>query len=147
MAKTGFNVSRRQWLIGSAAAACAGAGAIGWSASEQRRARWIEDVIRLSLPGIDIDAASLQRFVAETLASPVMQSQRRRVGLAADALLPSSVTRRVGSLQQGIDITERMVLSGFLLGSNFFRVSDPKREKIVYYGPPPACGNPFVRYG
>jgi hypothetical protein len=145
--KTSFSRSRRRLLIGAGAGAvaCAGAAGVVWSSSERNRARWIEQVIRSNLPGITIDEASLARFVQETLTSPSMQSTRRRLGIAADAQVPW-LTRRIHRVEQGVEITERQVLTNFLIGSNFFRVSEPERETIVYYGGIPACSNPFVRY-
>jgi hypothetical protein len=141
-----FSASRRRLLIGASAAAvgCATVGAASWSYSQSHRARWIEAVVRNNLPGVRIDAVSLQRFVKEMLASPLMQSQRRRIGIAAYSQLPW-LARRIRTLEEGVEITERLVLTAFLTGSNFFRVGDPKRETIEYYGGVPACGNPFVR--
>jgi hypothetical protein len=139
-----FSTSRRRMLIGAGAGVLVCATA-SWSYSERNRARWIEQVIRSNLPGITFDEASLTRFVMETLRSLPMQSTRRRMGIAASSQA-SWLTRRIRSVEQGMDLTERQVLTSFLMGSNFFRVSEPTRETIVYYGPAPGCGNPFVRY-
>ena len=141
-----FSASRRQVLIGAGTGvmACAAAGG-AWSYSERNRAHWIEQVIRSNLPGVKIDEASLALFVRKTLDSKPMQSTRRRLGIAADQQM-SSFARRFNALEEGIEITERQVLTDFLIGSNFFRVSDPKQETIVYYGSVPACNNPCVRY-
>jgi hypothetical protein len=37
-----------------------------------------------------------------------------------------------------------LVLTEFLMGSNFFRTGDTKSQPIVYSGRIPACGNPFA---
>lgn len=141
-----FSTSRRRVLIGAGLFGCAAVGAAGWSYSERNRAQWIEAVIRDNLPGIALDEPSLQRFVRETLDSPLMNSQRRRLGIAAQSQAPW-LARRIRAIDEGVEITERLVLTSFLTGSNFFRVSDPTHETIEYYGAAPACGNPFLRYG
>jgi hypothetical protein len=145
--KADFSKSRRRLLIGAGAGAvaCAGAGGVLWSSSERNRAHWVEHVIRSNLPGVTIDETSLTRFIQETLASSSMQSTRRRLGIAAHSQVPW-LARRIHAVEEGVEITERQVLTNFLIGSNFFRVSEPERETIVYYGTIPACSNPFVRY-
>lgn len=142
----GFSSSRRRLLIaaGAGVLACGALGTWSWNLYANGRARWIEQAVRNNLPGITLDEPSLALFVRDTLASESMQSQRRRLGIVAETILPW-MTKHMSVIHQAVAITERQVLSDFLLGSNFFRVSDPRRETITYYGRTLACANPFVR--
>lgn len=108
------------------------------------RAAWIADVIRRNLPGILIDEASMASFVQAMLASGLLDSYKRNLLVLADTAIPS-LSRRIAPARERIEWLERWVLTEFLLGSNFFRVADPKSETIVYSGKSPACPNPFAK--
>jgi hypothetical protein len=143
--ESGFSRSRRRLLIASGTVACAGVAFGAWSYSERNRAQWIEQVIRSNLPGVALDEPSLQKFIRDTLAGTAMQSQRRRLGIVAHTRVPW-LARRIRSLDEGVELSERQVLTDFLMGSNFFRVTEPRQETITYYGALPACGNPFATF-
>ncbi len=107
------------------------------------RAAWIADVVRQGLPGVLIDEASIAAFVQDVLASDLLGSHKRRLAVLADTAIPV-LLRRIPPARERIESLERLVLTEFLVGSNFFRVGDPKSHTIVYSGKIPACGNPFA---
>jgi hypothetical protein len=140
-----FSPRRRKLLIAGAGGALALGifGAASWSALGNYRASWVERVVRDNLPGIDLDAASLQVFVRDILANERMQRPLVKATVFADRFvpwLPASIARA----RDGLEGLERFVLTEYLIGSNFFRVPDPKRETIVYGGSVIACRNPFA---
>ena len=138
--------SRRRFLIASGALiAAAGAGFSGVRFADSRE-EWVASVIRDNLPGITIDTDSLAKFVAESVRGDALRPVTHRLAVFAEQSVPW-VTARIPKVRHGLDKLERRVLTEFLLGSNFFRVPNPKQETIVYYGPAIACANPFVWLG
>lgn len=140
-----FSPGRRKLLIGGASAAVALGvfGAASWERLTNYRATWIERVVRENLPGIDLDAASLQAFIKDMLASERMQRKEVKVTVFADRFVPW-LPAHISKARNGLEGLERHVLTEYLIGSNFFRVPDPKRETIVYSGTALACRNPFA---
>ena len=138
--------SRRSFLIASGAVvAVIGAGISGFRFASSRE-EWVASVIRDNLPGITIDPDSFAKFVQEIVAGDALKPVTHRLAVFAEQSVPW-VTARIPKVRNGLDKLERRVLTEFLLGSNFFRVPNPKQETIVYYGPAIACGNPFVSFG
>jgi len=142
-----FSPGRRKLLIAGAGSAVAAAifGAASWSELTSYRATWIERVVRDNLPDVDLDAASLRTFVTDILATERLQRKEVKAAVFADRFmpwLPPNITRA----RNGLEGLERNVLTEYLIGSNFFRVPDPRRETIVYSGLGLACRNPFT-YG
>lgn len=144
-AATRFSSSRRKLLIvGAGGAVALGIfGATSWSRLSNHRASWIESVIRDNLPGIDLDAASLQTFVSDMLASERMQRAAVRATVFADRFVPW-LPASISKARDALEGLERHVLTEYLIGSNFFRVNDARRETIVYSGQAVGCTNPFV---
>lgn len=140
-----FSPGRRKLLIGGASTAVALGvfGAASWEQLTNYRATWIERVIRENLPGIDLDPASLQAFIADLLASERMQRKEVKLTVFADRFVPW-LPAHISKARNGLEGLERYVLTEYLIGSNFFRVSDPKRVTIVYSGIALACRNPFT---
>jgi hypothetical protein len=137
--------SRRRFLIASGALlGAAGAGFSGVRFAGSRE-QWVAAIIRDNLPGIAIDEESLAKFVEEAVRSDALNPLTHRLAVFAEQNVPW-VTARIPKVRNGLDKLERRVLTEFLLGSNFFRVPNPKQETIVYYGPAIACGNPFVSF-
>lgn len=134
--------ARRKLLIAGAGGAVA-LGVFGVASFSNYRAIWIERVVRENLPGIDLDPASLQVFIDNMLASERMQRPEVKVTVFADRFAPW-LPARISKARDGLQSLERHVLTEYLIGSNFFRVPDPKRETIVYSGTAMACPNPFV---
>lgn len=140
-----FSPGRRKLLIaGAGGAAVLGVfGAASWGQLTGYRASWIERVVRENLPGIDLDPVSLQTFVKDMLASERMQRKAVKVTVFADRFIPW-LPAHIAKARDGLEGLERHVLTEYLIGSNFFRVPDPKREQIVYSGIIVACRNPFT---
>ena len=140
-----FSSSRRKLLIvGAGGTVALGIfGAASWGQLSNYRASWVERVVRENLPGIDLDGASLQTFVKDILASERMQRKEVKVTVFADRFVPW-LPAHISKARNGLEGLERYVLTEYLIGSNFFRVPDPKRETIVYSGMIVACRNPFT---
>lgn len=140
-----FSPGRRKLLIaGAGGAAVLGIfGAASWQQLTNYRATWAERVVRENLPGIDLDAASMQTFTKDVLASEWLQSKPVKLAVFADRFVPW-LPAHIAKARDGLEELERKVLTEYLIGSNFFRVPDPKREKIVYSGTIVACRNPFT---
>lgn len=136
-----FSSSRRKLLIGAAGAIVVGA--IAWTPLKNHRASWIEQVVRNSLPGIKLDPDSLQTFVKYMLGHERLQPALVRATIFADRFVPW-LPAHISKAREGLEGVERHVLTEYLIGSNFFRVPDPKRETIVYGGAVIACINPFI---
>lgn len=134
-------ISRRKVLFGAAGAVTLAAAA--WWPLKNYRAGWIEQVVRDNLPGINLDPASLQTFVAYMLDHERLQPAVVRATIFADRFVPW-LPARISKAREGLGGVERHVLTEYLIGSNFFRVPDPKRETIVYNGAVIACRNPFT---
>lgn len=134
-------ISRRRVLLGTAGAAIVGA--LAWTPLGNYRAGWIERVVRDNLPGINLDPASLQTFVTYMLGHERLQPPLVRATILADRFVPW-LPAHISKARQGLEGLERQVLTEYLIGSNFFRVPDPKRETIIYNGAVIACRNPFA---
>lgn len=140
-------LSRRRFLIVAVGGAVA-AGALGIVAVDQSksgRALWVERVVRRNLPGVMLDEASLSIFVRSVLDGHLVRSRVHRAAILAQRTVPW-LTSRVPKAREGLVGLERRVLTEYLIGSNFFRVRDPKRELIVYSGSLTACANPFATF-
>lgn len=139
-----FSPGRRKLLIGAASAGVLGVfGATAWQPVRNYRASWIEQVVRDNLPGINLDAESLQTFVEHMLGHYRLQPTLVRAAIFADRFVPW-LPAHVSRAREGLEGVERHVLTEYLIGSNFFRVPDPKSETITYHGAVLACINPFV---
>lgn len=137
-----FSPARRKLLIAGAGGAAA-LGLLGVASFSNYGATWIERVIRENLPGIDLDPASLQAFIKDMLAGERMQRKAVKVTVFADRFVPW-LPAHIAKARNGLEGLERYVLTEYLIGSNFFRVPDPKRVTIVYSGIALACRNPFT---
>lgn len=139
-----FSSGRRKVLIGAAGAATLGIfGGAAWNPLKNYRASWVEQVVRDNLPGIRLDPDSLQTFVKYMVSHERLQPPLVRATIFADRFVPW-LPARISKAREGLAGVERHVLTEYLMGSNFFRVHDPKGETIVYHGAVIACINPFV---
>lgn len=136
-----FSPGRRKLLIAGASGVIA-LGIVGAASLTNYRATWVERVVRENLPGIDLDAVSLQVFIKDILASERMQRKEVKVTVFVDRFVPGLPTH-ISKARDGLEGLERYVLTEYLIGSNFFRVPDPRRVIIVYSGTALACQNPF----
>lgn len=138
-----MSVSRRKVLAGAAGAVTLGVLSVAWRPLKDYRSRWIEQVVRDNLPGINLDPDSLQTFVTYMLSHERLQPKLVRATIFADRFVPW-LPAHVSKAREGLAGVERHVLTEYLIGSNFFRVPDPKQETIVYNGAVIACINPFT---
>lgn len=139
-----FSSTRRQLLLAGAGGVVAlgVAGLVSWDRIANYRATWVENVLRENLPGHDLDPASLQAFIKDILASERLQRREVKATVFVDRFAPW-IPARIAKARAGLEGLERHVLTEYLIGSNFFRVPDPRRETIVYSGIALACKNPF----
>jgi hypothetical protein len=139
-------VTRRKLLAAGAGVAALGATGAIWMGSRYAGPyAWIEAVLRSNLPGMQLEPQSLAKFVREIAARPDINNRTARLAMTLDQTAPA-ITRRMSVAQRRVARLERRVLTEYLVGSNFFRVSDPQSEAIVYAGALPACGNPFAKF-
>ncbi len=136
-------ISRRKVLFGAAGALTVGIVGAAWTPLRSYRAHWIEQVVRDNLPGIELDPESLQTFGQYMLGHERLQPALVRATIFADRFVPW-LPAHVSKAREGLEGVERHVLTEYLIGSNFFRVPDPKQQTIVYNGAVIACINPFV---
>jgi hypothetical protein len=136
-----FSSGRRNLLVGAVGALVAGA--IAWTPLKNHRASWIEQVVRDNLPGVNLDPESLQTFVSYMLGHERLQPALVRATILADRFVPW-LPAHISKAREGLEGLERQVLTEYLIGSNFFRIPDPKRGKIVFGGAVIACRNPFT---
>ena len=137
------SVQRRRFLIGGAAALASASVGFAWFRGALGPEQWIEHVVRSNLPGVQFDETALGQFIAAMSQHDWFAPSSHRLAIAVDRTVPW-VAARVPKVRDGLEKLERRVLTEFLIGSNFFRVPNPRTETIVYYGPAIACGNPFV---
>jgi hypothetical protein len=143
-AKQGARTSRRTFIAGAALFATAlTTGGFWLSLRPEHREAWVEDVLRRNLPGIDLDPESLATFVRRFVQSHTFDARPMKVAVWMDRTLPS-IARHIPKAERRIERLERLVISVYLDGTNFFRVADPGKETIFYGGSIPACGNPFA---
>jgi hypothetical protein len=134
---------RRLLVAASGVAVLGGTGALWIGSRLDGKRAWIEAVLREHLPGVQLDPASLATFVAHFAENRVFEDGRSNLAMMLDQSVPS-LTQQVSKAARRVDRLERRVVTEYLLGSNFFRVADPRKETIVYSAAPPACGNPFA---
>lgn len=139
--------SRRLFLATGAGGAIAlGVGGWQWwSGFAGSRARWVESAVRKNLRGVVLDQDSLARFVQAVLAGRLIETRTQGMAVFAHRAAPW-LTQRIPKVRQALETRERQVLTEYLIGSNFFHVVDPRREPIVWYGAPVACGNPWASF-
>jgi hypothetical protein len=142
------SVSRRQflWAGGGAATALMSAVSLEWTRHPGGAGAWIEHIVRKHLPGIALDPTSLQRFVREVLDSTTLDT-KHQLFYSTFKTATEWLAFLVPVLGAASEHIERKVLTRYLVGSNFFRIPDPRRETIIYLGDLPACGNPFASLG
>jgi hypothetical protein len=107
--------------------------------------QWIEATVRRHLPGVRIEPESLATFAQAFARGSQFKQHQQTIAVWLDQAAPS-LARQSQKANRRIERLERLAVSEYLSGSNFFRVQDPQSELIVYGGAFPACGNPFARF-
>jgi hypothetical protein len=138
-----MRINRRHFLLGGAALAFGTSGSLWLMTRGSDSRTWIEAVVRKHLPAIDLDSESMSRFARSLAADTNFVSKRIELALKLDALAPAMV-RLAPEVRDKIEHLERQVISEYLLGSNFFRVRDPRVQTIYFGAAQTACGNPFA---
>jgi hypothetical protein len=135
---------RRLVIAGSAMMLTGAAGGIWIGSRLDGRKAWIESVLRENLPGIDLDPDSLASFIDDFAQRREFNDRRSDIAVMMDQAVPL-IASNIEKADRRIDRMERLVVTQYLMGSNFFRVSDPRQETIFYSrGLGAACGNPFA---
>jgi hypothetical protein len=109
----------------------------------------IGKILGRQLPGVQIDPASIAALSRDVQAA-LFKTLARRLALEGGALA-GSVFGIDALAQFKLTTTEfsrleRVVISFFILGSNFLDVKDAKSDLVTYYGMPGACSNRFAQY-
>ena len=134
---------RRVLIAGSAALAAAAVGGIWIGSRLDGREAWIESVVRANLPGYHLDQASLTKFVRSFVHHREFEDRKSEIAVWMAQATPA-LAERISKAARRVERIERMVMTEYLVGSNFFREPNPREATIIYSGPLPACGNPFA---
>jgi hypothetical protein len=139
--------SRRKFLLMSGAAAGTLAIAGGSGAAfvfADRFEGWIQDVLRRSLPGYELQPNGLAQFMEEYYAK---RKDNRTLRLfAATQRLVDAKWALPREMASDVDEEERRIVSDFLIGSDFFDNYPDGPKKITYRGIAEACGSPFATF-
>jgi hypothetical protein len=130
-------------IAGSGVAVLGATGALWIGSRLDGKHSWIESVLRKHLPGVQLDPESLATFVAHFAENRVFEDKRSNLAMSLDQAVPV-LTQHVPKAKRRVERLERRVVTEYLMGSNFFRVPDPRKETIFYSTAMPACGNPFA---
>ncbi len=134
-------LTRRNVLIGLAAAGATGVGGATWIATADVKAELLE-FFKHALPGVAIDEKSARACIDEFTA----QWSGLKTRFIATVWRTAGVETTAG-LNRRFEGLSRQALTSFLVNSNFFQAADPRAELIVYVSRPPgtACAsNPFA---
>lgn len=139
--------TRRAALLGGGAAMLA-IGAVGLALPSDEafvRATLVRLVGPFSMSGEDMG-----RFIGDFRKTGAMPG-----GLTADGLHLANSTGAVrlvehlpGGFADRIEAFERALLTAFTLGTDYFHVADPAKDRLSYVGPYAtlACASPFARF-
>ena len=133
--------SRRQIIIGATAIGTAtiGGGAVLIATADANAA--LLGFFKRSLPGVAIDTPSANACIDAFMTR--WSTINRRV---VSTLWQTVGVERMAESNRKFENASRLALTQFLVNSNFFQVTDPRAEPIVYVDKPPnaACTNPFA---
>jgi hypothetical protein len=109
----------------------------------------IGKILSRRLPGVRTDASSIAALTRDVEAV-FFKTPVRKLTLEGGALAATIIG--VGPLAK-FPLTaaefyrlERIVLTFFILGSDFLTVKDPKSDLVTYNAVPDACPNPWAQY-
>jgi hypothetical protein len=139
--------SRRSVLtLLTAAGAASAAGAYFWTKGP---VNFIGEILQRQLPGLRTNAASIAALSSDVQAA-LFKTLDRRLGLEAGAFASSVVGVealahfKLTSTQ--FSRLERVVITFFILGSNYLDVKNPTTELVTYYTPSEVCPNPWAQF-
>ena len=131
--------------MGSAIGAFAIVGGAGAAFVATDRYRgWIGEILRRSLPGYDFDPGGLDRFVNDYNAQSG-RALKLRVFAAAENFIDAKPALPAG-MASDVEDEERLILTDFLVGSDFFETYPNGPKVITYRGVPEACASPFATF-
>ena len=139
-------LTRRRLLMGGAAAGALALG-VGVYAGTATAFDFYKAMLHAQLPGVNIPDAAIHAFADDA-------SVGRNADFAPKLKMLAAGTRMLGfgavagamRNNLGFEKFNREFLTDFLLGSNFFQLTDPKTEAVEYSGLPRACSNPFAEF-
>ena len=135
------SLSRRHVIIGVAAvsAATIGGGAILFATADAKAA--LLEFFRRALPSVAIGTQSANACIDSFM---TRRSTMKRHAL--NTAWQTAGVELMAGLNENFKSASRMALTQFLVNSNFFEVTDPRAELIVYVSKPPsaACASPFA---
>jgi hypothetical protein len=137
--------TRRGFIAGATLVAAAVSSGAFWIGSRAHsREAWVEAVLRRHLPGIELDPTSLATFVRSFVQRHEFEgAPLNQLAVWAYQAAPS-IARRIPQAERRIERLERLAMSEYLLGSNFFRGGGQRPDTVIYGAAPSACGNPFA---
>jgi hypothetical protein len=109
----------------------------------------IAKILSRRLPGVRIDAVSIAALSGDVQRDR-FHSFPRRLALESGALAANIVG--IDALAQFKPTAtqfaqlERVVITLFILGSDYLNVKDPKLDLVTYSAIPQVCPNPFAQY-
>src|SRR5262245_7744815 len=114
--------TRRRMMVGAVGIVAAGvAGAIGVAVGGDGYGL-IGAILRRNLPGVSLSDAEIGRFVEAYWPEFIAPPRRRDAVLRRWAVLAHAIGSEIMISEE----TEREIVTEFLIGSNFFELSDPK---------------------
>ena len=111
---------------------------------------FIRLILERNLPGVKIDDENLQLFVDE-LFSPagfdggLPDSKRFALAATAAYVVDGETAAGMADTYYGFEEMERIVVTQFLLGTDFLSHDDPTAIPLTYSGYSEVCGNPFAQ--
>ena len=134
-------ITRRNIMIAGAAAGAAALGGGVWIATSNPTDILLRYYQRL-LPGVRLDEPSARAAIDDFLEISVGPPKRKLVATAWRTFGVGTMERA----NQQFELLSRRAFTYFLANSNFFQLSDPRAEPIVYVKPVigAACVNPFA---
>jgi hypothetical protein len=140
-------LSRRYFLAAVTAFATAlGSGFYVWSQGSEFL---IGQILARRLPGVRLDSASVKALSRDVLEDR-FHSVGRKIALqggviAARVVGVDALSRLELTAAQFLQL-ERVVVTLFILGSDYLSLNNPKSDVATYQGIPDACPNPFAEY-
>jgi hypothetical protein len=135
-------INRRKFLLlGSAAGGLAVFGGAAYVVTDQGHA-WVREILHRGLPGYTLESRGLALFIDQYFAD---KNRKLKAFAAVEGVFNVKWAVPAGVAKEA-DEQERMILTDFLLGSDFFANYPPGPKQITYSGMPAACVSPFARF-
>ncbi len=138
--------TRRNFLLGGAALSALGLGIAGYAATASAF-DFFKAMLRSQLPGVRISDASIRSFTEDAFIGRQSDfAPKLRVLSGMVHTLGFNAVAAIMRNNYPFEKFNRDFLTLFLVGSNFFQLTEPRAEEVVYFGRPGACPNPFARF-